>query len=514
MKNKTRPRKYYANITLGQYDPSEREIMVDYASHFWGDWKPTIFHEATHHFLDSNTNFGVFTAFFGYLAKYRLISKLTNTEIEHLLKSFKDAQFAVHEGIASFFGLRSITKERGHKAALKMEQDLPKVYQDALEPIRFALSMEDTLRDKFTSKIAVVSMNTSIANDLHEIDQFRNKELITEYFKDKNKNPSERMAIAAQAISKDYELLELQPDDICKEIGIEHCDFITIPQRVAMVNRILKLTDIPERATKKTIVSYENATDSMEHAFMTIQLVNLNLNLRDAPFFSDFAHLDLRKAKALFVFFERMLPQANQIFNDEEIIGKDTEGVFFFPKNEKAISLIQMESLWKASFFKDHLLTIMTDCSYYDWENDKPKAKYEQLNPDIVIYRNFNELKNLLALFVKKKLSFYYLSVAPTENHFFWTFFFKIKGRQTLHILQGIPVNQEWIYKSEAFKKGLNLESNFETLIDNAGKHYTNYCHCWLGLDERVDWYEFARDAEGYFPVLEKKIKGKSAKDA
>lgn len=497
-------------VRKGEYAIPRAQIAIDYASNFWSNTaQATYSHEMTHWILFTQTNYGLYLSFLAKLVYEKSVRKKYAETTSYLFEKLFDNQFKTQEGLAVLIMIRSIRADTGESGAEAAVKSLPSEYQEAYKILEFSISLDDTLFDKFTAFISSAAMNTDIFNDLINMTKIEDMVALGKYFSDMQNNPDLRLQKLAEFIQENPKALNLEAQEICKQAGLTFHTPLNVEQRVKMLNFLLSLTDIEERFDEETIVNRETK-NLFEPLIQHTVVSNLNLNLAQAR-----VVLDLKGITAIENQIEACFMHDESSYFKEaktelrQLSDRNTTVVFFLKDGGKIWSPIRISEFIKTSLVTDFNITKIADNTICDYDDDSIKPLYRELNPNVIIYRSFNELRLLLDCIDKHNLRFYFLSSAFTEGHHFWTFIFRIEGRQLLHILTNIPSVNKYILESKPFQKGLQIsDKSLANIVgDQNGKHYTNYHKVWLGMDPRVDWFELAKDAQAYLPILTKSLR-------
>ena len=287
-------------------------ISIDFGSHVFEDASGVTFHEQTHYFLSSYTNYG---------AVHNLLSEITARKdklivnVDTINKSIKqlfDASYFVQEGFAHLMQAKGIFDESGDDGVKDWISLLPNAPKIAITDLLFTLKFDQQTFNAFTEKIGPLAMQTdlhlqAIADPTFILDQDR----LSQHLSDETRNPNRRLAKLRVAVEKDNSILSLDLEKISEKVGLPFTPYISNGEKADLVNVITGFTSQPANISEKDILSLSGAEEIFRPSYETMVIRDANLeNNARVGLPPDSITSKLAKLRTLFVYNNPESPQA------------------------------------------------------------------------------------------------------------------------------------------------------------------------------------------------------------
>ena len=149
------------------------------------------------------------------------------------------------------------------------------------------------------------------------------------------------------------------------------------------------------------------------------------------------------------------------------------------------------------AIFRNNPTTVI-DGFTMDYSRNELRPERAYLQPNIVWYKNFLDVKIFLSMLNTLNLRAQFAVVQFTEGHKFAMYIMRIPGESHLHFLAAVP----YIYgKMLAETKNLDGVQGNEALRDlfsGNERHLNNFCHEILGIDPLLNMTAMIEDPEGH----------------
>lgn len=475
----------------GIYHPQTDMIVIDTASHLFGNPVPVMFHEQTHYYLSNYTNFG---------AVYSLLSKaladpqkagVANPPLEPIIKSLHEKNYLPQEGIAHLIQYLRLRDESG--ITIKdFEAPLPNKPKIAFNYLHFATKVNKELADIITGKISSLSMNTGLHQAVLASD-ILNSQNLDLYLSESSNNPDARFVKLCSALEKDPSLAERDDQTICATAGIEYFPLITNAEKAALINKINAVVGVMSNVQESDINGLKTTEDALLPSYEEMSFRDANIVARSENNHDPDAWVaDLTFFRTIFMF-----------DNPETVVHQGLVGYYAFLQNSRTINgRLRIQGIDK--FVGNPLMTKVVDTSTYDYERISVKETRLFTRPNIIWYKSFTDFKVFLEAAEKHSLDLEANYSAFTESHGCCFFIFRIKQHQdVLHILASHPFFMARIdsgpYKIEKI--------NFFELIKGHEVHINNFLHDVIGIPWQFDIVEMAKDAKAFLAHAQQKFK-------
>lgn len=469
----------------GKYEPGTQSISLDVGSHLFDDDAPVVFHEITHYWLSKFTNFGSVYSIFSEISLRPDLLTVDPSSVKAVILALHKEGYMPQEGLAHFIQVAKIFSKDGMSGVKNLEDRLPNEPKSALSHLRFAVSWEEgELLNKLTEKVATLSLNTGIHEEVvSNLDHILfNEAKLTEYLANDSNSPNKRFEKLCLAVEKEPKILMLDDEEMCERAKIRHWPSMSNNQKAELNNVLTALTKSPTHLTKEDIITLEG-NDVFTPAIEAIIIRDANIETN--------AIVNLSESEML-----SEIPLMRTIFvynNPESPCPPDKFPFYSFSRRRMIINGRLLIGQPTARIFTDRSITKVLDTASYDYEKNALKSKRAFINPDIIWYKNFNDLKVFLEMLENSNITAEWVFVAFTDPHPFRFYFFRISGQPYLHVLAGYPYLAP---KFEANKKLIHKEDGLWELIKGNEVGLNNFLHDIIGIPFLLSFVDMMKDAE------------------
>ncbi len=474
-------------MILGKYEPGSQTIAIDTGSHLFYDDGPVVFHELTHYWLSKFTNFGSVHSILSEIDLRPDLLTIDRSLIRQTTAALYQESYIPQEGLAHFMQASKIFSESGMVGVKAFEDRLPHKPKSSLSHLRFAVSWEQGERlNKLTEKLAPLAMNT----DLHEIaiqnrDQvLLNAANLAKYLAIDSHSPNKRFEKLCTVVEKDPGILMLSDEEICHKAKLDFYPIMSNPQKAELNNILSALTIHPTHLTENDIQTLDGPNEALLPAIEALIIRDSNIesdaivNISQQEIFSEAPFM-----RTIFVYNNPESPcpagqfpfysfsRRRKIINDRLPIGQSTERIF-----------------------TDTHITKISDTASYDYEKNALKPERSFVNPDVIWYKNYNDIKIFIEMIDRLGTTVNWATIAFTDPHHFWFYVFRIPEQNYLHVLVGYP------YLAPKFsenKKLVRAKDLFQ-LIHGKEVQLNNFLHDLIGVHFILSLMDMMKDAEAH----------------
>jgi len=466
----------------GQYHTQLQNISVDLPSHLFSDDKDVVFHEVTHYYLSAYTNEG---AVYSILSENCLPPKkfiVDMAKINTACKILHEDMYLPQEGFAHLMQAMQIYDEGGDQAIKNWEDSLPHKPKSAFNYVKFAITLPQSQKEYFSTKLSDISLNTNIHLKVIENPNFLTTNDLTNFLLGANLSANERFKKVCYAIERDLTLLELTGQEICTKIGLPYYPTISNKDKALLINAITSLTDHPTSVQESDIKSLSDPNEIFLPALESMIIADLSL-VRDA--IVGVRESDIRDEsryfRTLFIYNNPQSPQKENHF-----------GFYSFSRMHYIINgSLEINELSKKIIDQEEL-TKVVDTASFDFTKCEIKPERNFIKPNIIWHKNYHDLIPLIEMAEKMNLTIEECNFAITDGHPYRFFILRISGGKILHITAGYSFIENRL--SSAKFKRTNLD--FFEIIKGSEKHINNFFHDMIGMPYLFDLVEMFNDAE------------------
>lgn len=402
----------------GKYEPRTQTTSIDLGSHLFEDMKGVLYHENTHYYLTKFTNHG---SVFSILSEITLNTNGLGANLSAVVaanKALHESCYLVQEGFAHLMQARTII-DTGDKQDVKDWEDLlPTRPKRAFDEVRFALFLDSELFNKFTEKVSRLTMNTDIGSiAAQDTTIILEDDKLTNYLSENSHSPNKRLKLLCEAVERDNQALLLSDEELCARANISYQPPISNKEKAELINSLTSLTTTPAHLTADDITSLSTPEEMFMGAYE-------GMIIRDANIEHDAIVNFAQDAIAREVPYFRTL----YIFNSPEVIVEVGKAGFYSFSKKRTIYNGRVTIEVATMVVANPLLTKVVDSHSYDYTNNRIKPDRAFTNPNIVWYKNYNDLKILLEMVKAKKLAMQINTIAFTEEHAYWFYILKLES--------------------------------------------------------------------------------------
>jgi hypothetical protein len=475
-------------MILGKYEVGTQTISLDTGSHLFRDESPVIYHELTHYWLSKFTNFGSVHSILGEIVLRPDLLVVDPASIKAAMGALHKESYMPQEGLAHFMQAAKIFSNGGMDAVKQFEDKLPNQPKISLSHMRFAVAWEPSDRlNKLTEKIAPLAMNT----DIHE-EVIRRRDAIlfdpsalATYLASGSHSPNKRFEKLCVAVEKDPDILMLEDEEICRKASIDFHSSMSNVQKAALNNVLTALTKNPTNLTEGDIKTLDGPNEVFMPAVESLIIRDSNIEtdaIVGAPEEAMISEIPL--IRTIFVF-----------NNPESPTPPDKFGFYSFSRRRVILNGRLPIGQSAARIFNDKSITKISDTASYDYSANTMRPERSFVNPDIIWYKNYNDLKIFLEMIESLGIRPEWASIAFTDPHPFWFYIFRIPEQPYLHVLVGYP------YLAPKFNENKNLAhhtDDFFALIKGVEAPLNNFLHDIIGVPFQLSLVDMLKDAEAH----------------
>ncbi|MCL5016367.1 MAG: SEC-C domain-containing protein [Patescibacteria group bacterium] len=469
----------------GKYKPGTQSISLDAGSHLFDDDAPVVFHEVTHYWLSKFTNFGSVYSILSEIGLRPDLLTVDPSSIKAAIAALHEEEYMPQEGLAHFMQAAKIFSKGGMDGVKNLEDRLPNEPKSALSHLRFAVSWEEgELLNKLTEKVATLSLNTG----LHEA-VITNRDSIlfdgaklAAYLADNSNSPNKRFEKLCLAIEKEPKILMSSDEEICERAKIRHWPSMSNRQKAELNNALTAPTKNPTQLTEKDITTLEG-NDALMPAIEAIVI-------RDANIETD-AIVGLSEPELL-----SEIPLMRTIFvynNPESPCPPDKFPFYSFSRRRMIINGKLPIGRSTTRIFTASGITKISDTASYDYEKNALRPERIFVNPDIIWYKNYNDIRIFLEMLESLDITADWVFMAFTDPHPFRFYFFRISGQPYIHVLVGYPYLAP---KFEANKRLIRKENELWKLIKGKEISLNNFFHDMIGVHFLLNLVDMMQNAD------------------
>lgn len=474
----------------GIYHPQTDMIVIDTASHLFGNPTPVMFHEQAHYYLSNYTNFGAVCSLLSKVLADPQKAAVANPPLGPIVDLLHRKNYLAQEGIAHLIQYLRLQDEGG--ITLKdFEEPLLNQPKIAFNYLHFATKVDKELADKITGKISSLSMNTGLHQAVLASDILSSADLDS-YLADSSNNPDARYKKLCSKFEKDAGLAEKDDQTICDAAGIKFFPLITNAEKAALINKINALVGVTTNVKEGDIHSLETTEDALLPSYEEMSFRDANMVARSEKNHDPDAWIaDIPFFRTIFIF-----------NNPETVVGQGLAGYYAFLQNGRTINgRLRIQSIEKV--VDNSLLTKVVDTSTYDYERISVRKERLFTRPNIIWYKNFSDFKVFLEAAEKHSLDLEANYAAFTESHGCCFFIFRIKQHPgILHILASHP-----FFMARLDNGPYKIEKvDFFELVKDHKVHIDNFLHDIIGIPWQFDIVEMVKDPEAFLAHAQQKI--------
>lgn len=468
-------------VIRGQYNLRSQNISIDVPSHLFKEDKDVVFHEQAHYYLTNYTTEGAVLSILHEVHKPPLVLMVDQQKTKMAMSLLHSDMYDAQEGLAHLIQAITIFDDKGGFQAVKdWEDTLPLEPKTAFSTARYCVNLSREQQDQFTNIVSQVSLNTSLHHEVIKDPNFLLDDRLEKYLADPNNSSKKRFDKICREIERDTTLLNLQPEEICKRIGLSFSAGMSNAEKAALINALYSFTTTPTSATEADIKTLKDVPEVYTPSYEGMIMVNVNIpKLAKTQLAKKEILQELRNARTVFVYNNSDSPQKKNHF-----------GFYSFSKQGIINSSLKIETN-SVDLLNGFPITRIIDTASFDFTQAKIKPERDFVKADILWHKSYQDLAPLIEMIKNNDMSVQACSFAFTDDHEMRFYLIKLKDSDMLHITPGKSFIENRIKES-----GIQIETtDFFEITKGKEAHINNFFHDVLGIPYLLDMIEMAKDA-------------------
>lgn len=428
----------WSHSVLGRFDISEEWIGLDFNKLFLDPVMAnvTFFHEMSHAAMSRTTEMGAATN--GIMRISPHFKHLDDDSTERLLAILVGSQKFPQEGFATFMGMQQLARATSRRQALSGKADLHPEYRDFFEKMEFMFSKSQQRRDKFTSQVSHLAMQTNFRHDAQTQDLLRTPEALAEYLAVPDNNPALRLGKILDTLRYNDHLVLKTPPEIAAAAGLAYFEPVTKQEVADFINYLYSLAGL-EPTHKAEMVGNVDEANVMQTATESMLVTNINLNLKEDGIFvykPEDIEFEAQHAQAAFMVYHTRDEKTDAYF--EQMTGAKLEVaiIMFSGTGEKYLAVTSLEHARLLLVNQLSSATILTKWGICN-PADSSFTISNQRKPDVILYNRPQDMLDTFKHFDGELQSLDRLFIGAMQDHPFQSLIVKINGQSTLHVCNG-----------------------------------------------------------------------------